>query len=198
MVAKIDPHMPKINLDPPKVKARQTFADKLKNLLTQTFQEPVDVRLSKLKSGYWIVLSFHGAKSAVPVWQWRIAAGVAVLEPLWTEVIVLLFRRGKSDNCCWKCWHSTRSRYTDGSICLDRMFILNLSLDLPSRPRANMFLSCFSVSRSFHKCSATTSSATTALCVLLSASSYFCEPTCLEYKLADTGPACWSLQGSSL
>lgn len=50
-VVKFDPHTPKINLDSARVKARQTFADELKNLLTQTFQEPVDVRLSKLKSG---------------------------------------------------------------------------------------------------------------------------------------------------
>lgn len=50
-VVKFEPHMPKINLDSPKVKARQAFADRLKNL----FQEPVDVRLSKLKSGYWTV-----------------------------------------------------------------------------------------------------------------------------------------------
>lgn len=50
-VVKFDPHMPRINLDSARVKARQTFADELKNLLTQTFQELVDVRLSKLKSG---------------------------------------------------------------------------------------------------------------------------------------------------
>lgn len=42
VVVKFDPHMPKINLDSPKVKARQTFADKLKNLLAETLQEPVE------------------------------------------------------------------------------------------------------------------------------------------------------------
>lgn len=143
--------MPQINMDSPKVKARHTFADKLKNLLTQTFQEPVDVRLSKLNSGYWIFLSFHRANTDV---QCCIAAVVSVLETL--KWLCFSFTVEKPTTPAESAGAQTGAGTLWINLCRQNVHFSNLSLDVLSCPKTNMFLYCFSVSKSFHKRSTTT------------------------------------------
>lgn len=102
-VVKFDPHTPRINLDSAKVKARQMFADELKNLLTQTFKEPLDDRLVKLKTGDPTLFSFRKAHTDVPAGQWSVLALLSIPGSLGIKVILFVFHRGNSCKPCEKC-----------------------------------------------------------------------------------------------